>query len=262
MECLKVFNYEENDVRTLIIDGEPWWVLTDVCDVLNLGSPHKVAERLDEDERNIIPLADSLGRNQNTYVVNEFGLYSVILRSDKPKAKAFKRWITHEVLPALRKTGSYSLERPAPSAETGLQRAGLIIRAAEHKAVPQSEQLRLLDMAVRDLTGTGLNLTPVTDTREVSLMDLPEAIGVLKKGTRKKFSGTFGGHMTVQFYTLTEIADMAGVAPAAFNCFADEHNLKKSPNGEWVRVSTSTGEAREFLYLQDVIREYFAKEEE
>lgn len=261
MECLKVFNYEENDVRTLIIDGEPWWVLADVCAVLDLSEPHRVAARLDEDEKGRTSIT-TLGGAQNMNIVNESGLYSVILRSDKPEAKTFKRWITHEVLPALRKTGSYSLERPAPSAETGLQRAGLIIRAAEHKAVPQSEQLRLLDMAVRDLTGTGLNLTPVTDTREVSLMDLPEAIGVLKKGTRKKFSGTFGGHMTVQFYTLTEIADMAGVAPAAFNCFADEHNLKKSPNGEWVRVSTSTGEAREFLYLQDVIREYFAKEEE
>lgn len=77
-----------------------------MCDVLKLGSPHKVAERLDEDEkgRNLIP---TLGGPQEMTIINEMGLYSVILRSDKPEAKEFKRWITHEVLPTIRKTGGY-----------------------------------------------------------------------------------------------------------------------------------------------------------
>ncbi|ABN53664.1 MAG TPA: phage antirepressor Ant [Hungateiclostridium thermocellum] len=106
----QVFNYKGKQVRTFIIDGEPWWVAKDVCDILELGDTHKAMERLDEDERNTIPVTDSLGRLQETYVVNEAGLYNLILGSRKQEAKEFKRWITHEVIPQIRKTGIYALE--------------------------------------------------------------------------------------------------------------------------------------------------------
>jgi len=106
----QVFNYKNHQVRTFIIDGEPWWVAKDVCDILELGDTHKVMERLDEDERNTIPVTDSLGRLQETYIVNEAGLYNLILGSRKQEAKDFKRWITHEVIPQIRKTGTYSLD--------------------------------------------------------------------------------------------------------------------------------------------------------
>ena len=82
-------------------------MLADVCKVLELSSPHKVADRLDGDERNQIPVIDSLGRYQNTTVVNESGLYTVIIRSDKPQAKPFRKWVTSEVLPSIRKHGAY-----------------------------------------------------------------------------------------------------------------------------------------------------------
>ena len=107
MNQLQIFSYNDNEVRTIEKENGLWWVLKDVCEVLGLGSPHKVAERLDEDERNQIPLMDSLGRNQDTAIINEAGLYNVILRSDKPEAKEFKRWVTHEVLPSIRKHGAY-----------------------------------------------------------------------------------------------------------------------------------------------------------
>lgn len=107
MNELKVFNYQDNEVRTVEINGEPWFVLKDVCNVLGLGSAHKVADRLDEDERNQIPLTDSLGREQETTIINESGLYNVILRSDKPEAKPFRKWVTSEVLPSIRKHGAY-----------------------------------------------------------------------------------------------------------------------------------------------------------
>lgn len=110
MKDMQIFNYKNNEVRTFEIEGQPWWVLKDVCAALDLNSPHKVAERLDEDERNLIPVTDSLGRKQETTVINESGLYNVIFRSDKDKAREFKRWVTHEVLPAIRKTGTYSVE--------------------------------------------------------------------------------------------------------------------------------------------------------
>ena len=107
MNELQVFTYKNSEVRTVERDGEPWFVLKDVCEVLALGSPHKVSERLDEDERNQIPVIDSIGRQQETTVINESGLYNVILRSDKPEAKPFRKWVTSEVLPSIRKHGAY-----------------------------------------------------------------------------------------------------------------------------------------------------------
>ena len=92
---LKIFSYKNNEVRTTIKDGEIWFVLKDVCDVLGLSNPTAVFSRLDDDER----AKFNLGRQGNTNIINESGLYKVILRSDKPEAKKFMNWITHEVLP-------------------------------------------------------------------------------------------------------------------------------------------------------------------
>lgn len=116
MNEMQVFNYKSSQVRTVEINNEPWFVLKDVCAVLDLGSAHKVSERLDEDERNQIPLTDSLGRKQETTIINESGLYHVILRSDKQEAKPFRKWVTSEVLPSIRKTGSYALPKDYPTA--------------------------------------------------------------------------------------------------------------------------------------------------
>ena len=106
---IHVWNYESSEVRTVQVNGEPWFVLADVCKVLELSSPHKVAERLDGDEkgRNQIP---TLGGVQEMAVVNESGLYTVILRSDKPQANPLRKWVTSEVLPSIRKHGSYSVQ--------------------------------------------------------------------------------------------------------------------------------------------------------
>lgn len=109
MNELQIFNYNGNEVRTVQIDGEPWWVLKDVCGVLDIEQPTRVAERLEEDEVSQTHVIDSLGRKQNTYIINESGLYNVILRSDKPQAKPFRKWVTNEVLPSIRKTGGYQL---------------------------------------------------------------------------------------------------------------------------------------------------------
>lgn len=116
MNEMQVFNYKRNQVRTVELNNEPWFVLKDVCAVLELGSAHKVADRLDEDERNQIPLTDAIGRKQETTIISESGLYNVILRSDKPEAKPFRKWVTAEVLPSIRKTGGYMIPQDYPSA--------------------------------------------------------------------------------------------------------------------------------------------------
>ena len=111
MNNLQIFNYKDNEVRTIEKDGITWWVLKDVCDVLDINQPVRVAERLDEDEVSQTHIIDKLGRAQNTYIVNESGLYNVILRSDKEEAKPFRKWVTSEVLPSIRKYGGYELKQ-------------------------------------------------------------------------------------------------------------------------------------------------------
>lgn len=108
MENIQVFEYRNNKVRTVDVDGEAWFVLKDVCGVLEIADHKVVARRLDEDEVCQTPLTDSMGRQQSTTIINESGLYHVILRSDKPEAAPFRRWVTNDVLPAIRKTGSYN----------------------------------------------------------------------------------------------------------------------------------------------------------
>ena len=113
MNNLQTFNFQNLPVRTVQLNNQPYWVLKDVCDVLELTTPSKVAERLEEDEVSQTHIIDALGRIQNTTVITESGLYAVILRSDKPNAKEFRRWITSEVLPAIRKTGVYLTDEKA-----------------------------------------------------------------------------------------------------------------------------------------------------
>ncbi|MFS2315904.1 phage antirepressor KilAC domain-containing protein [Dehalococcoides mccartyi] len=103
---LQVFSYEGNEVRTVRQGDETLWVLKDVCDALGLSDTNKVAERLDGDELTRIKFVSG-GQTREMYAVSESGLYNVILRSDKPDAKRFKRWVTHEVLPSIRRHGAY-----------------------------------------------------------------------------------------------------------------------------------------------------------
>ena len=104
MNEITIFKYESKKVRTVIKDGEPWFVLKDVCVVLGITNPTVVSNRLEEDEVTKYNLG---GLSGDSNIINESGLYSVILLSRKPEAKRFKKWITSEVLPEIRKTGSY-----------------------------------------------------------------------------------------------------------------------------------------------------------
>jgi prophage antirepressor-like protein len=100
----KVFQFGTNSVRTILKNNEPWFVAKDVCDVLELTNPTVAISRLDEDEVTKLNLGGLSGESN---LVNEAGLYTLILGSRKPEAKQFKRWITHEVLPMIRQTGGY-----------------------------------------------------------------------------------------------------------------------------------------------------------
>jgi prophage antirepressor-like protein len=112
--ALKVFEYEDKrPFRIIDRNGEPWFVLGDVCRELEIANPRDAASRLDDDEKDGVGITDAIGRSQRQTIINESGLYSLILRSTKPEAKRFKKWVTSEVLPSIRKTGGYGSNTPA-----------------------------------------------------------------------------------------------------------------------------------------------------
>lgn len=114
MNDLQVFMFDNSEVRAVLMNNEPWFVLKDLCDILGVQNVTDVAKRLEEDERTRL----NLGRQGETNMVNESGLYTVILRSDKPQAKRFRKWVTSEVLPTIRKHGAYMTNQTLEQALT------------------------------------------------------------------------------------------------------------------------------------------------
>lgn len=109
MNDLQIFNNEEfGEVRTAVVNDEPMFCLIDICKALEIKNATDVAKRLDEDELTRLNLGSRAGE---TNFITESGLYAVILRSDKPNAKKFRKWVTAEVLPSIRKTGSYGMPK-------------------------------------------------------------------------------------------------------------------------------------------------------
>ncbi|MFZ0407301.1 MAG: Bro-N domain-containing protein [Cyanobium sp.] len=103
------FDFEGSQIRVFTDEqGDPWFVATDVCNVLGIGNPRQATTRLDDNERGVIS-TDTPGVVQSVATVNESGLYTLVLGSHKPEAKRFKRWMRHEVLPAIRRTGRYAV---------------------------------------------------------------------------------------------------------------------------------------------------------
>ncbi len=136
MSALEVFHYADVEVRTVIIDGEPWFVLADLCDALGISRYR--TDRLDGDWIRNHSIADRSGRSQLLNIVSEQGMYEVVIRSDKPEAVSFRRWITGEVLPSIRRTGNYAVPE---SREKLIARAVLEASAVIAEAQQQIEAL-------------------------------------------------------------------------------------------------------------------------
>lgn len=160
MNQLQPFNYEGQDVRTTISSGELWWALKDVCDVLDIANNRNVATRLDDDEKHVHSV-DTLGGKQDLIFISESGLYNVILRSDKPQAKAFKRWVTHEVLPSIRQTGGYNLPKTLPdalrlAADLAEENQRLLPKAEMHDLFLSAENAQPMNLVAKSI-GVGRN---------------------------------------------------------------------------------------------------------
>lgn len=230
MNDLQVFSYNGADVRTVEKDGQPWWVLKDVCEVLELDSPHKVANRLDDDEkgRNLIPTP---GGKQEMAVINESGLYNVILRSDKPQAKPFRKWVTSEVLPTIRKTGQYNASAKPNKAleikETNarVRLSNQFLKLAKVDTLSREYKNILVAKAAEALTGVQLIPLPVSSQK---------------------------------MYSATEIADMLGVTAQKIGKISNQYDMKTSEYGEWYRSKSqhSNKEVDTFVYNDKAVEQF------
>ena len=167
MNDLQIFTYQQNAVRTVERDGEPWFVLKDVCDVLGISKYRDVSERLDADEREPVKV-DTPGGPQMMTAVNESGLYNVILRSDKPEAKPFRKWVTSEVIPAIRRHGSYS-QKPLTPAEQLLAQANVLVEQ-ERRQTSQEETAEKTSRAIEMIAA------PAASTRDTWQEETGKAI--------------------------------------------------------------------------------------
>lgn len=239
MNEIKVFSFNQNEVRTLQINGEPYFVLADVCKVLELTTPKKVADRLDADEKGV-SLIHTLGGNQKMTVITESGLYAVILRSDKPQAKGFRKWVTAEVLPTLRKTGSYTVK------PTDDSKARMLATREENVRIRKAQLLYKVSKDCKVETYQQVLHSHIASmlTRQ-QLLPLPKA----DKTT----------------YSASEIGDMLGITANKVGKLTNRYSLKNAEYGEWVwdKSPNSSHQCRTFRYYIGIVamlRELLAKE--
>ncbi|WP_421572306.1 phage antirepressor KilAC domain-containing protein [Slackia exigua] len=160
------------ELRAINRDGEPWFVAKDVCDALGLGNSRQALSRLDEDEKGVIS-NDTLGGVQEMASVNEPGLYTLVLSSRKPEARAFKRWVTHEVIPAIRRTGGYMEAKANETPEETMARAVLIAQDAIARKDADISRLRAKTAALAPKAGmydacmAGERWTSVTEAARI-----------------------------------------------------------------------------------------------
>ena len=209
----QVLYYNRQPVRVVQINGSRWWVLCDVTKILKYANTYHATRFLDSSEKQIalVNFDDSVSR---VNIVNDAGLQKVIQNSSVHESVDFKQWVAYGALPPIQKNDEDLNTPPVKvnhktnvpvktkhkfSIEVALQKAALFVRMAEHKAIPKSEQLRLLDMALKELTDAGLDIdtpsvkhiaekisepiekAPVPAKVYNSIMDLPEVVGVLNK---------------------------------------------------------------------------------
>ena len=146
---IRKFDFRGASLRTLTDEaGEPWFVLKDCMSILDLGNPTETVKMFDKDEFSTTEVIDSIGRRQQTYIISEPGLYRLVMKSRKPEAKEFQRWVTHEVLPQIRKTGGYIPTSESDSDEDIMARAVLV---AQKTIERKNQQLQAKDTQIKML---------------------------------------------------------------------------------------------------------------
>lgn len=161
---IQTFNFNSASLRTLIDEaGDPWFVAKDACDVLGLNNVGQALTRLDDDEKSSVTLNDGTPGTPNKSIVSESGLYSLILASRKPEAHDFKRWVTHEVLPQIRKTGGYI---PATDADDDMTILAKAVLVAQKTIDLKNQQLKAKDAQIKKLEPKAQALDAFTNVED------------------------------------------------------------------------------------------------
>lgn len=198
MNNLKVFESPDlGKVRVVERSGEPWFVAADVCRALGLDSTGKALTRLDDDEKGVNSI-HTLGGSQMMTIINESGLYALVLGSRKPEAKAFKRWVTHEVLPAIRRTGRYQAGGVQPITPAMALEAAQLLHGCQPAALACIHKL---------LTDAGFILPP---------LGLQEARhgGAIRQERKARFGRWFDAECMRRYATALEAAEALGTSDA------------------------------------------------
>lgn len=178
MNAIVPYQFGDQPVRISDRDGQPWFVLADVCRVLGHSNPSVAARRLDDDERDDLNISDPIGRMQSTTVINESGLYRLVLTSRTAAAKRFSKWVTSEVLPAIRRTGSYG----APAAPLDLMDTATLHRLL----LDHTGKAMAIEQRVAELEPKAEALARLTDADgSLCVTDAAKALGV---GPRSLFT--------------------------------------------------------------------------
>ena len=227
---LQVFNSSEfGNVRVVQVDGEPWFVAADVCRALEISNSRDAVARLDDDEKGV-GSTDTLGGKQGMQIINEPGLYTLVLGSRKPEAKAFKRWVTHEVLPTIRKTGSYKTPKQSSDRD---------------KAMLKNAQARSAKLWLEIAKNTGIQTYKDVCNAYAAKELAGEDVLPLPKVQEKSYSAT-------------DIGKMLGVSKAKIGALANKNNMKCDEYGSWFHDKSpySGKEVEAFRYNSKAIEKF------
>ena len=229
---LQVFNSSEfGNVRVVQVDGEPWFVAADVCRALEISNSRDAVARLDDDEKGV-GSTDTLGGKQGMQIINEPGLYTLVLGSRKPEAKTFKRWVTHEVLPAIRKTGSYKTPKQSSDRD---------------KAMLKNAQARSAKLWLEIAKNTGIQTYKDVCNAYAAKELAGEDVLPLPKVQEKSYSAT-------------DIGKMLGVSKSRIGALANKNNMKCDEYGSWYHDKSpySGKEVEAFRYNSKAIEKFRA----
>lgn len=222
MSNITPFKFDTHQISVITDEnGEPWFVAKEVCEALGYLNPRQAIDsHVDPDDVQKLDTIDSLGRTQRANHVNQSGLYALILGSTKDAAKRFKRWVTSEVLPSIRKTGSYSTPTSKPALPTeAFKLIPLAVRAARMLGLDKNAAAISANQAVAKLTGTNVLHLLGQDHLEAE-------------------------NQESLFFTPTELGKQIGVSGRAFNMLLAEAGLQAKKGEHWAPLATAEGFCR------------------
>lgn len=250
-------NPEFGTVRTITINGEIWFVAKDAASILGYENTNKaILDHVDDDDKKMVYMSDLQHHNESlpdnmkrskVVIINESGLYSLILRSNMPKAKGFKKWVTSEVLPSIRITGSYSVNKPSKMSDeeynSRMADYNTRLKEAEAKILEVKMKSAELLLSIKDKT-TIPEVAKVADSYAMNLLVGKDVIALPEVNEKT--------------YSATDIGKMLGVSSQKIGKLSNKHGMKTEEFGKWFydKSRYSEKEVETFRYYQKAIDKF------